>query len=139
MRMPRMSLVVVSLLVLSSCATVRHGRYQYFPVNSSPAGANVTVDCNGHVKEAGMTPVVVKLKRKADHCSITVMKDGYEPTSIAFTRTWSGWIWSNLLMGSYALPSALIDYVDGAAFNQSATPVPVTLLPKADSKSASAR
>ena len=139
MRMSVLSPLVVSLLVLTSCATVRHGRYQYFPVNSSPAGADVSVNCNGHVKDAGVTPVVVKLKRKADHCTVTVIKDGYEPTSIAFTRTWSGWIWSNLLMGSYALPSALIDYFDGAAFNQSPTTVPVTLLPKAESKSASAR
>lgn len=122
-----------------ACRVRKAGAAAYFPVNSSPAGADVTVNCNGHVKDAGVTPVVVKLKRKADHCSITVIKDGYEPTSIAFTRTWSGWIWSNLLMGSYALPSALIDYVDGAAFDQSATNVPVTLLPKAESKSASSR
>jgi len=139
MRIIRIPLLVVSLAVLSSCATVRHGRYQYFPVASNPSGADVSVNCNGHVKDAGVTPVVVKLKRKADRCSISVMKDGYEPTQIAFKRTWSGWIWANLMMGSYALPSAVIDYVDGAAFDQTAVTTGVTLVPKAENKSASLR
>jgi len=139
MRMIRGSLLVVCLVVLSSCATVRHGRYQYVPVNSNPAGADVSVNCNGHVKDAGVTPVVVKLKRKADRCTIAIVKDGYEPASIAFQRTWSGWIWSNLMIGSYALPGAIIDYVDGAAFNQTAVTNAITLVPKAETKSASTR
>lgn len=139
MRMPRLSPIIVSLALplLGACATVEHGRYQRFPVNSSPSGADVVVNCNGHVKDAGPTPVVVTLKRKANHCTLTLTKDGYEPMSIVTTRRVSGWVWGNLIYDQLAVPFALIDYFDGAAFEQETSNVQFMLTRQAETKSVS--
>jgi len=136
MRKVQPSLVVVSLLLLpllSGCATIAHGRYQSVPVSSSPSDANVTVDCGGRVKNAGPTPVIVKLKRNADHCSITMTKDGYEPTSVVFSKSVTGWMWGNLIFGNWVLPTALIDYFDGAVYNRAPSTVQFTLAREAES------
>ena len=142
MRMSKGFLLAVCLLALAlfnACATVAHGRYQSVPVSSSPSGANVTLDCNGRVKDAGVTPVVVKLKRGADHCSITMTKEGYETTSVVFSKSVSGWVWGNLFFGDYLIPTALIDYFDGAMYNRLPTTVQFTLAPQPASRTAEGR
>src|SRR5215468_3216744 len=75
------------LLILgTSCATVIHGRYQSVPVSSSPAGADITVDCDGERRNAGVTPAKVALPRRAEACSLTLTKSGYEPEHVSFER-----------------------------------------------------
>ena len=142
MRTSERFLIVVclfALLFLNACATVAHGRYQSVPVNSSPSGANVAMDCNGRVKDVGQTPVIVKLKRKADRCNITLTKDGYEPTSVVFAKSVSGWMWGNLIFGDLVLPTTLIDYFDGAVYNRLPNTVQLTLAPQAAAKTSEVR
>lgn len=107
-----------SALVLSGCGTIAHGRYQEVPVTSTPAGAHVSVDCGKGVKDAGVTPAIVQLRRKSDRCLVTLSKDGYEESSLVFRRGLSGWVWGNLLLPYVALPSFLVDLGNGAAYKQ---------------------
>jgi hypothetical protein len=127
--MPRLVPLLVFLLVLSACATIAHGPYQAVPVSSSPSGADVSLECNGRVKAVGTTPVVVRIKRRAPECRITLMKDGYEPVSVIFAKSVSPWIWGNLVFGDLVLPTALIDYFDGAVYNRFPTSVQFSLVP----------
>jgi hypothetical protein len=140
MRVFRFVPVVVSLLILASCATIAHGRYQAVPVSSSPSGANVTLECNGHVKNAGVTPTIVRVKRRAPECRITLEKDGYQPASVVFAKSVSSWIWGNLIWGDWIIPTALVDYFDGAIYNRYPTSVQFSLVPdRADWRSRPAR
>ena len=60
--MKNIALILVCLLVLTSCATIRHGEFQDVTFTSSPAGADVWVDNNF----TGKTPMMASLKRKID-------------------------------------------------------------------------
>jgi hypothetical protein len=130
MRVFRFVPVVVSLALLSSCATIAHGRYQSVPVASSPSGADVTLECNGRApKSVGTTPVIVHIKRRAPECRITLVKDGFQPASVSFAKSVSPWIWGNLIWGDWIIPTALVDYFDGATYNRYPTSVQFSLVP----------
>ena len=137
------SLLVVSLfalLLLNACATVAHGRYQAVPVNTSPSGADVSLDCGrGRVIDYGKTPVIVKLKRGADHCIVTLTKEGFEPTQVTFSKNVSGWIWGNLVFGDWIIPTALLDWADGAVYNRYPRAVQFTLARQAETSVSGAR
>lgn len=118
MRMVKAFIVTGLLVALSSCATVAHGRFQQVPVASQPSGATIYADCGKGPKDVGVTPMVVKLPRKADRCIITLKKEGYEEASTILRRHLSGWLWGNLLLGDGVLLGAAIDLADGAMFNR---------------------
>jgi hypothetical protein len=122
-------LVILSSLFLNACATVAHGKYQEIPVLSKPAGAEVLTDCGKGVESAGLTPVVVRVNRKADRCVITLKKDGYEESSAIVKRHLSGWFWCNLFLPYVTVPGALVDLYDGAAYKKAPSAVKVTLTP----------
>jgi hypothetical protein len=121
-------LALIVLLICARCATVAHGRYQEVPVNSTPAGAAVTVDCGRGPQNAGVTPVTVKLKRNADKCALTLSHDGYEDTAATFAKAISGWIWGNLAIGG--IPGWIIDAADGAMYNRVPESVQINMTKK---------
>ena len=128
MRSMQMLLVLFLLAVMaSSCATVAHGRFQQVPVSSRPSGAAIYADCGTGPERVGETPMVVKLRRKADRCIVTLKKDGYEDSSTIFTRHMSGWVWGNLLLDNGFLVGAIIDVADGAFYNRSPNKLTVWL------------
>lgn len=116
--MKRMCSVVllVSFVFLNGCCTVVHGTHQNVPINSNPNGANVAVDCGEGVKDAGVTPVTVNLKRNAATCKVNLKKEGYEDASVVFAKSMSGWVWGNLLIGG--IIGWIVDGVDGAVYNR---------------------
>ena len=65
---------LLSMGMLSGCATIVKGTTQKVAISSDPEGADVTVDD----KLYGQTPVDVSMKRKRDHL-VTVSKEGYKP------------------------------------------------------------
>jgi hypothetical protein len=124
----------LALLVLaSSCATVAHGRFQEVPVTSHPAGAAIYADCGNGPERVGETPMVVKMRRKADRCIVTLHKDGYEEASAILKRHTSGWVWGNLLLSDGALVGAIVDLYDGAWYNRTPAAVRVRLTPLPES------
>ena len=120
-------LLLGSVIALTGCATVAHGRFQQVPISSNPEGAAVQVDCGRGVVAAGATPVVVKMPRKAQYCLVTLTHDGYQPATITFDRHWSGWVWGNLLLGDWFLAGAAADLADGAFYTRAPQRAKVTL------------
>jgi hypothetical protein len=123
-----MFLAVAILMVSARCATVAHGRYQQIPVNSTPAGAAVSVNCGNGVENAGVTPVTVNLKRNADKCAVSLSREGYEDASATFAKSISGWIWGNLFIGG--IPGWIIDAADGAMYNRVPESVQINMTKK---------
>lgn len=122
--------VQVALLVLAfgaRCASIAHGRYQNVPVQSSPSGAAIHVDCGDIPADGGVTPAPVKLRRGADHCAITLSKAGYADQIVRFTRMHSAVTWGNLGAG------LLLGGVAGAYFAD-----PVVVFDSANNDRASA-
>ena len=131
--------LLCSLFLLNACATVAHGKYQEVPVLSSPAGAEVLTDCGKGAESKGLTPVVVKLDRKADRCVITLKKDGYDDSSAIVKRHLSGWFWCNIFLPYVTVPGALVDLYDGAAYKRTPGAVKVTLTPSRDAGTPASR
>jgi len=131
--------LLCSLFLLNACATVAHGKYQEVPVLSNPAGAEVLTDCGKGAESKGLTPVVVKLDRKADRCVITLKKDGYDDSSAIVRRHLSGWFWCNIFLPYVTVPGALVDLYDGAAYKRTPGAVKVTLMPSRDAAAATSR
>jgi len=131
--------LLCSLFLLNACATVAYGKYQEVPVLSNPAGAEVLTDCGKGAESKGLTPVVVKLDRKADRCVITLKKDGYDDSSAIVKRHLSGWFWCNIFLPYVTVPGALVDLYDGAAYKRTPGAVKVTLMPSRDAAAATSR
>jgi hypothetical protein len=116
-----------SLLALviftQGCATVHHGRYQEISVVSDPAGANVEVRC-GKTQPAAVTPTTVRLPRRVDECSLLLTRPGFQPETVVFDSTPSGWVWANfgatvaggIVGGTRGSDQAFVDFLFGALF-----------------------
>ena len=81
-----------------------HGTSQDIGFQSSPSSAKLTVD--GILK--GQTPAVVPLARKRTHI-VRLELDGYQPYEATITKSASGWVWGNIVIGG------IIGLVDDAA------------------------
>jgi hypothetical protein len=81
-------------ILTQGCATVHHGSYQEVMVVSDPAGAGVEVRC-GKAQPAAVTPVTVRLPRRADACSLVLTRDGFQSETVTFDSVPSGWVWAN--------------------------------------------
>lgn len=90
----RSLLAGASLLATVGCASIMHGPNQGISVNSTPAGAAVSVDG----KPMGTTPTVVRLARKSTH-TVRLDLQGYQPYEMALTKGTSGWVWGNIVFG----------------------------------------
>jgi hypothetical protein len=97
----RRLLLLLLALVTVRCATVTLGRYQTVPVESNPSGAAVRVSCGDYERDAGVTPVKVELLRKAETCTLTLTKDGYEPETVEFQRGRSAMVYGNIVPGFF--------------------------------------
>ncbi len=82
------------VLFAQGCATVQNGRQQEVPVDSDPAGAAVVIHC-GRPQRAAVTPTTVRLPRRADPCSLTLTRPGFQPETVAFDSVPSRWVWAN--------------------------------------------
>lgn len=111
----------------SRCASIVHGTTQVVPVNSSPTGAEIKVDCGKAAGTAGSlkTPTTVTLRRSVEPCNITLSKEGYEDASMVFVRRMSGWFWGNIFIGG--IIGMIIDGADGAIYNRAPEAVSVSL------------
>jgi hypothetical protein len=82
------------VLFTQGCATLHNGSHQEISVVSDPAGANVEVRC-GKAQPVAVTPVTVRLPRRAPECSLTLTLAGFHPETVVFDSSPSGWVWAN--------------------------------------------
>lgn len=96
--------------VLSGCASVTHGALQTIRVESDPSGARFTVDRD---PVPYTTPTSLNLSRKEDH-RLLFSREGYEDYNVDLTRSTSGALFGNILVGG--LIGVAADYSSGAAY-----------------------
>ena len=85
---------LLSLMLLSGCATIVKGTTQKIPIASDPSNAEVTVDGQSF----GETPIDIEMKRKRDHL-VTISKHGYKSRSIPIVKSVGGAVWGNVIAG----------------------------------------
>jgi hypothetical protein len=147
-------LLVVSLL--SSCATISHGRDEVISVESDPPGANATIRCAGNVSANGTTPARLTILRKADGCSVNIEKSGMQAKRVGLERGFTGAYWLNfapmigfpiyilskgffasgsgvvgwLALGLAGAGGLLVDRATGAIYDHDPKVIKVTLQPE---------
>ena len=108
-------------VALGACASVIHGTHQDVGISSAPTGARVTVDG----EEKGATPYVAHLRRKDNH-TVRLELAGYKPYETTLTRSVSGWVWGNIVIGG--LIGLAVDAIDGGLYKLTPEQVSGTLL-----------
>lgn len=103
--------LVLLVAMVSGCANLSHGSTQSIQVVSDPPGAQVTAD-NDPVPYT--TPATVVLKRGQDHV-LVFRKEGFEDYSAELTRSMSGAVLGNLLLGGAS--GFMTDIGSGAAYD----------------------
>jgi uncharacterized protein YceK len=99
----------ITVLSVSGCATIMHGTQQDVGISSTPTGASVLIDNT----EKGVTPVVLKLRRKENH-TVRIQLAGYQPFESTLTHSVSGWVWGNIAFGG--LIGLAVDAVSGGIY-----------------------
>lgn len=100
---------LVSVTLVTGCATIMNQTKQNIGISSVPTGASVTINNVSH----GKTPVVAKLARKKHHF-VKIEMSGYKPYETALTRKVSGWVWGNIAIGG--LIGLAIDAISGGMY-----------------------
>lgn len=108
----RTVVIAASLLSAAACGTIVHGSNQSIGVNSTPAGANITVDG----QSMGTTPATLTLARKNAH-TLRLDLAGYAPYEMQLERKMSGWVWGNILFGGVV--GVIVDASTGAMYRLS--------------------
>jgi len=105
----RITIVLLTSLIFTNCATIIHGTKQDVSISSNPSKAVVTIDN----VEKGMTPVTVELSRK-DHHTVQINLNGFMPYETKLTRKADGWIAGNIVFGG--LIGLAVDAITGGMY-----------------------
>lgn len=100
---------MMSLLLLSSCATIMNGPNQTIGIRSIPQNAFVWVDS----QYVGKTPINVAMTRDNNHL-VTLQLEGYEVYELRVTRNLSKWIWGNIIFGGFI--GVAVDALTGSIY-----------------------
>ncbi|WP_420576265.1 PEGA domain-containing protein [Ekhidna sp.] len=105
---------LITVLSLSSCATIILGSRQPVSIASSPSNAQIYV--NGELE--GKTPKSINIKKsEAESFNIKIELEGYEPYETVLSRKTSGWIAGNIVFGG--LIGLIIDAATGSMYKLS--------------------
>ena len=131
------AILLLGLLILPSCATIRSGSKQKIPVTTRPSGATVTVtNPTGKVVARATTPGTLVLKRgagyfKAANYTATVAKPGYQSQQIPIVKDKiNKWYAANVFgLASITLGALVVDPSTGAMYILKPSAIDVTLSP----------
>ncbi|HEY8945730.1 MAG TPA: hypothetical protein VIM73_15780 [Polyangiaceae bacterium] len=117
------TIMLVSALLLSACATLFVGPEQDVQVETEPAGMIRIVNekTNLEVFE-GPSPAVVTLER-SERYRVTVTKTGYETATFKLKKELRFWFLCNALCA----PLALVDFLNGSTFELEPEAVSISL------------
>lgn len=119
---PSISLLLLSMMSLTSCATIVNGTKQKIGISSQPSHAAVWVD-NYYM---GETPVIVQMTRKDNHF-VRIELEGYLPFEAMFTRDVSGWAFGNIIFGGFI--GIAVDVITGGIYKLSPEQVQAQMYP----------
>ena len=127
--------LITTTLFSSSCATI-FGRSSYnVTINSTPAGAQLTViDKLGKEVYKGQTPATVNLKSSAGYMSKATYQlkfdlPDHEQKIVSVTSNLNGWYIGNILVGGL-IGMLIIDPLSGAMYKLPQTTFNETLIKK---------
>lgn len=113
------AIMMASVFLLSSCASIVSKSTYPLSINSSPSNAKVSItDKKGKEIYLGNTPATVKLKAgsgffsKAEY-QVKFSSQGYDDKIVPITFKLDGWYFGNLLLGG-VLGMLIIDPATGA-------------------------
>lgn len=102
-------IVLISVVLLNSCATIVNGTSQQVNITSTPIEAKVIIDG----EELGKTPFIADLKRKDNHI-VKIELEGYKTEVITLNGKTSGWFFGNCLFGG--IIGMAIDAITGGMY-----------------------
>jgi hypothetical protein len=114
--------VLIAAAALSGCATIVHSGPRSIPVESTPAGAKVSVyDRENTLVMTNTTPFVASLDSKYGYFKgqtyrLVFEMPGYSPAEIKVDASLSGWYFGNLLFGGL-IGMLIVDPLTGAMYN----------------------
>lgn len=108
-RLKSLTLILLSLATLTSCATIMHGTRQSIGISSNPSNANVWVDRTF----VGNTPIIVNMSRNDNHF-VRIEIEGYLPYEATFSKQLSGWVFGNIIFGG--IIGLAVDAITGGIY-----------------------
>ncbi|MDP3684072.1 MAG: PEGA domain-containing protein [Ignavibacteria bacterium] len=108
-RIRLLSLTLLFLTTLTSCATIMHGTRQSIEIASNPSDAYIWVDR----QFIGNTPMIVEMFRKNDHV-VRIELEGYQPYELILSRHVSGWALGNIVFGG--IIGLAVDAISGGLY-----------------------
>jgi hypothetical protein len=115
------SMMMVSIFLFSSCASIVSKSSYPITINSAPSEAKIVIkDKKGIEIYSGQTPATLKLKAgsgffgKARY-QVTFTKNGYDTKTVPVEFKLDGWYFGNLLLGG-VLGMLIIDPATGAMY-----------------------
>ena len=118
---------MVSLAVVTGCASIMHGSSQEMSFQSSPEDVTVTV--GGRI--IGKTPITSRLDKKSGQ-TVIFTKDGYKPVTMALTTSLDPWFWGNIVLGGFI--GSTTDGINGSVDQYQPSQYFITLTPVAVSQ-----
>lgn len=100
-------LLLFTLSIITSCATIISGSRQVVEIKSEPTSARVYIN----EVEIGNTPIKENLKRNQEY-SLILKLDGYETYETKLEKKFNGWYIGNIVFGG--LVGIIIDPITGA-------------------------
>lgn len=103
-----LSLIIVSSVLLNSCATLISGTKQNVSIKTDPSGARVFVDGKD---QNVITPCNIDVKRKKE-VVYTFQKEGYKDGKVTENAKFNTTVLWNILLGG--IPGFIVDFSSGA-------------------------
>lgn len=107
--MKKAIILLVSVVLTTSCATIVSGSKQLVKFDSSPSAATIYIDQS----EVGKTPFETKLRRDTEH-KVAIKLEGYKTFEIDLKRKTNGWVWGNIVFGG--IVGLVVDLSTGAIY-----------------------
>lgn len=120
------TVVGLSAVLSSGCASIMSGRHQEVTFQSNPDGATVTVAG----RTIGKTPITTALEKKSGQ-PLIFSKDGYKPVSMTLETRMNSWFWGNIVVGG--LIGSSTDGITGSVYEYSPSQYMVSLSPEGSS------
>ncbi|SCY08623.1 PEGA domain-containing protein [Thiohalorhabdus denitrificans] len=115
-----LGLAVLSMLLLTGCASIVSGRNEQVSFESEPEGAKVEVDG----RTLGRTPLTANLEKDSGQI-IKVSKEGYETETMELDTSVNPWFFGNVILGG--LPGSTTDAATGSIYEYKQNHYLVTL------------
>ncbi len=122
--------VVLSVALLGGCASVIEGRSQEITINTTPAGANCTLNREGApIAMIASTPGSVTIRKTKNDIEVVCELDGYQKTATLDESGTAAAVFGNVLVGGAI---GLVIDVSTGAHNKYDTPLDIALAPRTD-------